>query len=73
MRDKSHMEAVERWAEFVRVHPRSEWKKAVNVFVNAVYQKSNDFYKRLGKTEEGREILERLKLERLKDLRKKEG
>ena len=51
-RDKIHMEQVERWAEFVRANPRSEWKKAVNVLINATYQKADEFYKRLEKTGE---------------------
>ena len=71
MRDKLHMEAVERWAEFVRNNPRSEWKKAVNTLINAAYQKSDEFYKRLEKTEKGRKILERLKEERMKATQKK--
>lgn len=67
IRDKSHMEAVERWAEFVRNNPREEWKKAVNILINATYEKADEFYKRLEKTEKGREILKRLKQERLKN------
>ena len=66
VRDKSHMEAVERWAKFVRNNPRSKWKKAVNVLINATYQKADDFYIRLEKTEKGREILKRLIEDRLK-------
>lgn len=65
-RDKSHMESIERWAEFVRNNPRKEWKKAVNVLINATYQKASDFYKNLEKTEKGRKILERLNEERKK-------
>ena len=66
IRDKSHMEAVERWAEFVRNNPRKEWKKAVNVLVNSTYYKADEFYKRLNKTDKGREILKRLIEERKK-------
>ena len=66
MRDKSHMEEVERWANFVRVHSRSEWKKRQNIFINSQYDKVKSFYDRLEKTEEGREILERLKKERMR-------
>ncbi|MEK6811537.1 MAG: hypothetical protein AABX96_03445 [Nanoarchaeota archaeon] len=65
-RDKTHMESVERWAEFVRTHPRSEWKPVVNTFINAVYEKADDFYNRLAKSEEGREILKRLNEERVR-------
>ena len=63
--DKSHMEQVEKWAEFVRNNPREKWKRAVNLLVNAVYQKADEFYKNLEKTEKGREILERLRKARI--------
>lgn len=66
MKDKSHMEAVEKWAEFVKNNPREKWKKSVNLLVDATYSKSNDFYKRMEKTEKGREILRRLKNERIR-------
>lgn len=66
IRDKTHMEQVEKWAEFVRNNPRKKWKKVINVFIDSVYQKSKDFYIRLEKTEEGREILRRLKEERMR-------
>lgn len=69
-RDKSHAESIERWAEFVRNNPREKWKKAVNVLINATYQKASDFYKSLEKTEKGREILERLIEERKKPILK---
>ena len=65
-RDKSHMEAVERWAEFVRTAPRNEWKKVMDVFIDAVYEKSDEFYKRLEQTEKGREILKRLLEDKIK-------
>ncbi len=66
MRDKSHMEQVEKWAEFVKNNPREKWKKAVNLLIDSVYEKADGFYRRLEKTEKGREILERLRAERLK-------
>lgn len=69
MRDKIHMQTVEQWAEFVRNNPRDKWKPVIDSFVNAVYDKSSDFYNRLEKTEEGREILKRLKEERLRQTR----
>ena len=59
------MEAVERWAEFVRNNPRKKWKKAVNVLVDATYKKADEFYKRLEETERGKKILKRLEEERL--------
>ena len=66
MRDKGHMEEVERWAEFVRTHPRSEWKTKLNIFIDAQYDMAKRFYDNLRKTEKGKEILERLKKERMK-------
>ena len=66
IRDKSHAEALEKWAEFVRSNPRWKWKRAVNLLVNATYQKSQEFYSRLEKTDKGREILARLMEERRK-------
>ena len=65
IRDKSHMESVERWAEFVRTHPRSEWKPAVDALINATYEKADEFYVRLKETEKGREILKRLMEDRI--------
>ncbi|MDP4039296.1 MAG: hypothetical protein Q8P57_01840 [Candidatus Pacearchaeota archaeon] len=66
MRDKSHMDAVERWAEFVRTHDRNEWKPGIDAFINSVYEKADDFYVRLQETEKGREVLERLREDRMK-------
>ena len=34
MRDKSHMEQVERWAEYVRIVPREEWKAKLKEFID---------------------------------------
>ena len=66
IRDKSHMESDEKWAEFVRTAPRNEWKKVMDVFIDAVYEKSDEFYKRLEQTEKGREILKRLLEDKIK-------
>jgi hypothetical protein len=63
---KDHMTEVERWAEFVRNNPRKKWKKAVNLLIDSTYQKADEFYLRLEKTERGREVLKRLKEERIK-------
>ena len=61
------MESVERWAEFVRNSERKEWKKAVNLLIDSTYQKADEFYERMEKTEKGREILKRLKEDRIKE------
>ena len=65
-RDKSHMEQVERWACFVRDNPKDKWKPAINDLIDSQYEIAQRFYKNLEKTEKGREVLERLKKERLK-------
>lgn len=66
MRDKTHMEQVVRWAEYVRNASREEWKGKLRLFLDAQIIMARRFYKNLEKTESGREILERLKKERLK-------
>lgn len=53
MRDKTHMEEVERWANFVKTHPRSVWKKQVMPFIDAQIIIANRFYERLAKTKGG--------------------
>jgi len=65
VRDKSHSEQVERWAEFVKNNPRKKWKLVLNELINAQYEIAGRFYKNLEKTEKGREILERLKKARV--------
>ncbi|MBS3088271.1 hypothetical protein J4402_00670 [Candidatus Pacearchaeota archaeon] len=66
MRDKSHMEQVERWAEYVRIVPREEWKAKLKEFIDAQIIIGLRFRERLSGTEEGREILKRLREERIK-------
>lgn len=64
-RDKTHGEFVERWAEYVKSVPREKWKAEQTAFIDSVFEKAEEFYKRLEKTEKGKEILERLKKERM--------
>ncbi len=59
MRDKSHMEQVERWAIFVREHP-TEWKKIHTEFINAQFQKANEFIERLAQQPGGKEKIKKL-------------
>ena len=66
VRDKTHAEFIERWADYVKSAPRKEWKQKLDLFINAQFEKSLEFYERLKKTEKGREILQRLKEERVK-------
>jgi hypothetical protein len=62
-RDKTHIEQIERWAEFVRDNP-DKWKIKFKEFIDSQIIMSRRFYKKLAETEEGREkikILRRLK------------
>lgn len=55
------MEEVERWARFVKTHPRSVWKKEVGPFVDAQITMANRFYARLAKTKGGMEKIRKLR------------
>ena len=55
MRDKTHQEVIERWAEFVKSNP--EWKKHQTEFINAQYCKFFRFIKELSKTKAGQKKL----------------
>jgi len=46
-RDKTHDEFIEKWANYVKNQPRKVWKKQLNQLIDAQYQKSKEFYKRL--------------------------
>jgi len=61
MRDRTHMEQVEKWAEFCRDNPRSVWIKQVKPLVDSQIIMANRFYKRLARTKGGREKIEELK------------
>ncbi len=58
-RNSSHKDQIERWAEFVKNNP-DKWKKIHTAFINAQFKKSEEFYKRLAKTKEGREKIRKL-------------
>jgi len=60
MRDSSHIEQVERWAEYVRENPQ-EWKSKVKLFLDSQILIARRFYKKLAETPEG--------LEKIKELR----
>ena len=65
MRDKTHLEQIERWAEYVRTNP--DWKKKHTEFIDAQFEMSNRFYKKLAETPEGREKIKKLKEMRIKN------
>ena len=54
MRDKSHDEQIERWAEFVRDNP-TKWKSKVKDFIDAQIIMSRRFYKKLAQVPGGEE------------------
>lgn len=49
----------EKWALFVREHP-TEWKKPHTEFINALFDKHEQFKERLLKTPGGKEKFEKL-------------
>jgi hypothetical protein len=37
MRDKTHIEQVERWAEYIKITPQEKWRSGLNEFINAQF------------------------------------
>jgi len=60
MRDKSHNEQIERWANYVKNNP-DKWKVKFKEFIDSQILIARRFYKKLGETGEGREKLKLLK------------
>ncbi len=52
MERKEHREQVIRWANFVKNNPL-DWKKRHTEFINALFQKHEEFRERLLQTPEG--------------------
>jgi len=61
MRDKTHGEFIEMWANFVKTHPRSEWKPQVSGLADSQIRMANAFYERLAKTPGGMEKVRKLR------------
>jgi len=62
MRDKTHSEQIERWAEHVKNNPKS-WKKELKPFLDSQIIMARRFYNKLAQTPEGRrKIIEIRKL-----------
>jgi len=59
MRNKTHSEFIERWANFIKDKPHEEWRPKFNEFIDAQFDMAKRFRENLEKTEEGREILKR--------------
>tara|TARA_Y100000310_G_scaffold35996_1_gene33936 strand:+ start:358 stop:573 length:216 start_codon:yes stop_codon:yes gene_type:complete len=66
MRD-NHLEQIERWAHFVKNNP-NKWKKEHTEFINALFEKHDQFRARLLKTPEGKK-----KMIELYNIKNKEG
>lgn len=60
MRDPTHREHVQRWAAYVKKHPKT-WKKIHTGFIDAQYELALGFLQRLARTKGGKKKLERLK------------
>jgi hypothetical protein len=60
-RDRTHTEHVERWAEFVKTHPRKVWIREVGPLIDAQIIMANSFYERLAKVEGGIEKIRKLR------------
>ena len=61
MRDRTHIEHIERWAEFVKAHPRSTWIREVGPLIDSQIIMANTFYERLAKAEGGIEKIRKLR------------
>jgi hypothetical protein len=61
MRDRTHTEHIERWAKFVKEHPRSIWIKEVGPLIDAQIIMANSFYERLAKVEGGIDKIKKLR------------
>ncbi len=64
MRDKSHDEQIERWADYVRNNP--DWKKKHKKFIDGQIIMANRFYKKLAETAEGKAIIQELRAAKIR-------
>jgi len=60
----NHQEQIERWANFVKNNP-THWKKTHTEFINSIFDKHEQFKKRLMESPGGRKKL--IKLYRIKN------
>ena len=60
MRDKTHIEQVQRWAEYVKNNP-DKWKKQLKPFLDAQIIIARRFYDNLAKTPGGIEKIKQLR------------
>lgn len=60
MRDKTHIDELERWARYVKENP-DKWKSKIKPFLDSQIIMSRRFYKNLAKTNQGIEKIKRLR------------
>ena len=60
MRDKSHNEQIERWANYVKNNP-DKWKSKIKDFLDSQIIMSRRFYNKLSITEEGKKKIKLIK------------
>lgn len=73
MRDKTHNEQIERWADYVRETPKEVWKLKFNEFIDSQFDMADKFRAKLKTSERGREILKEMILARRTRSVKKDG
>jgi hypothetical protein len=60
MRDKTHLEFIDRWAEFIKSRPQEEWRPKFNEFIDAQFEIAKRFRANMEKTAEGKQALKRV-------------
>jgi len=61
MRDKTHKEQIEKWANYVKSNPKSKWKPQLDNLINSQILIAKKFYKKLEQTPEGKQKIAELK------------
>ena len=56
---ETHEDQIERWARFMKENPHT-WKEIHTNFINAIFNKHDDFVRRLLKSPSGKEKFEML-------------
>ena len=67
MRNKTHIEHIERWGRFVKENP-SKWKTSHTEFINAQFKMAERFFDRLGAVPGGKEKIMKLRKMKTKTL-----
>jgi len=67
---EEHLIEIKRWAEFVRTHKREEWKPQIKSLIDSQIIIANRFYKRLARTNNGKEKIKKLIENRIGNIKK---